>query len=120
MEYKFDQRDGQYKLLDVNGHTWGYHSIGRRAGVDFPYMLFADLVGEPLRIQRSRPGVRWIRLITDVPTAVLEILKGRQNWLAYVRSICSFDVESVFSNNDVLPGLAELALLPYLSVSRRL
>jgi D-aspartate ligase len=42
MEYKLDLRDGQYKLFDVNGRTWGYHSIGHSAGVDFPSMLFAD------------------------------------------------------------------------------
>src|SRR5204863_35184 len=46
LEYKFDARDGQYKLLDVNGRTWGYHTLGARAGVDFPYLLYADQIGE--------------------------------------------------------------------------
>jgi D-aspartate ligase len=118
MEYKFDQRDGQYKLLDVNGRTWGYHSIGRSAGVDFPHMLFADQVGDPVRVQRGRSGVTWIRLITDVPTAALEILKGRQGWWAYLRSIYNIDVESVFSREDLLPGLVELAFFPYLVIKR--
>ena len=27
VEYKLDPRDGQYKLLDVNGRTWGYHTL---------------------------------------------------------------------------------------------
>jgi predicted ATP-grasp superfamily ATP-dependent carboligase len=118
MEYKFDQRDGQYKLLDVNGRTWGYHSIGRSAGVDFPHMLFADQVGDPVRLQRGRSGVSWIRLITDVPTAALEILKGRQGLWAYLRSIYNIDVESVFSREDLLPGLVELAFFPYLVIKR--
>lgn len=118
MEYKFDQRDGQYKLLDVNGRTWGYHSIGRSAGVDFPHILFSDQVGDPVRVQCSRSGVRWVRLITDVPTAAVEILKGRQGWWAYVRSIYNIDVESVFSREDLLPGLVELALFPYLVIKR--
>ena len=29
LEYKLDERDGQYKLLDVNARTWGYHFFGR-------------------------------------------------------------------------------------------
>ena len=33
------------KLLDVNARTWGYHSLGQRAGVDFPYLLYADQIG---------------------------------------------------------------------------
>ena len=37
--HKLDPRDGVQKLLDVNARTWGYHSIGPRAGVDFPRLL---------------------------------------------------------------------------------
>ena len=36
LEYKYDSRDGLTKLLDVNARTWGYHSVGQHAGVDFP------------------------------------------------------------------------------------
>jgi D-aspartate ligase len=120
MEYKLDSRDGKYKLLDVNGRTWGYHSVGQSAGVDFPHMLFADMVGDVVRAQRGRVGVKWIRLLTDVPTAVSEILKGRQNWWAYLRSMHNIDVESVFNRDDFSPGLAELILFPYLVVKRGL
>ena len=118
MEYKLDPRDGQYKLLDVNARTWGYHSLGFGAGVDFSYLLFADQLGEPVQPCRGRAGVRWIRLITDVPTGVLEIFGGRQDWRAYLRSLKGFNVESVFSLKDPLPGLVELALVPYLCVKR--
>ena len=45
LEYKHDPRDGAYKLLDVNARTWGYHTLGTAAGVDFPYLLFRDQVG---------------------------------------------------------------------------
>jgi D-aspartate ligase len=118
MEYKLDLRDGQYKLLDVNGRTWGYHSIGPSAGVDFPHMLFADMVGETVQPQRGRAGVRWIRLLTDVPTAVVEILRGRQGLWSYLRSMFNVDVESVFNGNDILPSLMEIALFPYLALKR--
>jgi len=48
LEFKQDPRDGRYKLLDVNARTWGFHSIGAAAGVDFPYLLFADQLGIPV------------------------------------------------------------------------
>jgi len=118
MEYKLDQRDGQYKLLDVNARTWGYHAIGPSAGVDFPHMLFADMIGESVEARRGRAGVKWIRLLTDVPTATLEILKGRRNLWSYLRSMRGIDVESVFSGKDILPGLVELVRFPYLVVKR--
>jgi D-aspartate ligase len=118
MEYKLDPRDGQYKLLDVNGRTWGYHSLGSGAGVDFPYMLFADQTGESVEASRGRAGVSWIRLMTDLPTGALEILRGRHNWRTYLQSVSRCDVEAVFSFEDPLPGIAEIALLPYLSLKR--
>jgi D-aspartate ligase len=68
MEFKRDARDGQYRLLDVNGRTWGYHTIGRQAGVDFPFLLYADQMNQPVEMCRGRVGVRWIRLLTDIPT----------------------------------------------------
>jgi hypothetical protein len=35
-----------------------------------------------------------------------------------LQSLKSFQVEAVFSREDPLPGLAELALVPYLSLKR--
>jgi len=118
VEYKLDARDGQYKLLDVNGRTWGYHTLGLGAGVDFPYMLFADQCGEPVQACRGRVGVRWLRLATDLPTGLLEVVRGNQDLGAYLDSLRRIDAESVFSWEDPLPAFAELALLPYLSVKR--
>ncbi len=119
LEFKRDQRDGQIKLLDVNARTWGYHSLGQRAGVDFPYLLYADQLGldAPDRI-RARPGISWIRLVTDLPTVAGELARRRLAWRAYMRSLRACNVESVFSADDPLPAFAELALLPYLAVKR--
>jgi D-aspartate ligase len=118
LEYKLDPRDGEYKLLDVNARTWGYHSLGPRAGVEFPYLLFADQLGQQVERQRARAGVSWIRLATDVPTAALELVRGRLDWRDYARSLQRADVEAVFSTRDIVPGLAELALIPYLYMKR--
>jgi predicted ATP-grasp superfamily ATP-dependent carboligase len=119
LEYKHDRRDGKTKLLDVNARTWGYHSLGQRAGVDFPYLLYADQVGLPVPAGvRARSGLSWIRLVTDVPTAAVELARRRLDLRAYVRSLGVFDVESVFARDDLRPGFAELGLLPYLAIKR--
>jgi predicted ATP-grasp superfamily ATP-dependent carboligase len=118
LEYKRDPRDGQYKLLDVNARTWGYHSLGPAAGVDFPYLLYADQTGSPVQPCRAEPDFRWIRLATDLPTAVVEWARGRLDGRGYLRSLRKFDVESVFTRTDPLPGLVELGLIPYLAVKR--
>jgi D-aspartate ligase len=118
MEYKLDERDGTYKLLDVNPRTWGYHSVGRRAGTDFPLLLYRDQLGEPVASVRARPGVTWVRLTTDLPTAIPELLSRRLSWRGYARSLLGADVEALFERDDPLPALAELALTPYLYRTR--
>jgi D-aspartate ligase len=120
LEYKRDPRDGVCKLLDVNARTWGYHSVGGPAGVDFPYLLFRDQIGAPVKEAHAQPGVRWIRLSTDVPNALQDIWAGRLRPGEYLRSLRGVRTEAVFSITDPLPGLYEIALLPYLAVKRGL
>jgi D-aspartate ligase len=120
LEFKHDAREGTYKLLDVNARTWGYHSLGGSAGVDFPYLLFQDQLGNVINEAHARPGVRWIRLTTDVPNAVRDISAGRLRARDYLRTLLSINTEAVFSLHDPLPSLYELALLPYLAVKRGL
>lgn len=49
----------QYRLLDVNARTWGYHTLGAGAGVDFAYLLFADQTGQSVQ---PLPGQGWRQL----------------------------------------------------------
>lgn len=118
VEYKLDPRDGQFKLLDINPRTWGYHSLGNSAGVDFTYSLYADQLGASVQPSRGKAGISWIRLVTDFPTSLIDVSRGRLKLREYVRSLRNFSTEAVFSQEDPLPGLVECALLPYLWIKR--
>jgi D-aspartate ligase len=118
VEYKLDPRDGQYKLLDVNARTWGYHSLGATAGVDFSLMLYADQVGMPVTPSKGKPGVGWLRMTTDVPAALVALLKGELDVRSYLHSLKNCRVEAVFTHEDLLPGFAEIFLIPYLMIKR--
>ena len=118
VEYKHDARDNAFKLLDVNPRTWGYHTLGAAAGVDFSALLYRDQTGEDVSSQRARAGVNWLRLLTDLPTGVLDIKARRTSLASYIRSLCATDTEAVWDRRDLKPWLSELALVPYL-VARR-
>jgi D-aspartate ligase len=113
IEFKQDPRDGLYKLLDVNARVWGFHSLGQAAGVDFPYLLYADQLGYPTEPCKARTGVGWLRLLTDAPTSVSDMLTGNLSLGSYLQSIRRTKTESVFSWEDPFPSIAEFALLPY-------
>jgi D-aspartate ligase len=118
LEYKLDPRDSQFKLLDFNARTWGYHSLGLRAGVDFSYMLYADQIGLPVDPCEASAGIGWVRLTTDLPAAFMAWRGGDLRLKDYIESLINCNVEAVYSVNDPLPGIAELALIPYLAVKR--
>jgi len=118
LEFKLDPRTDEFKLLDFNARTWGYHTLGFAAGVDFPYLQFADQTGALVTATRAQVGRRWVRLVTDLPTALTEMYHGRLDPRSYARSVTGAHTEAVFSLTDPVPGLVELALIPYLMCKR--
>ncbi|HZQ46682.1 MAG TPA: ATP-grasp domain-containing protein [Verrucomicrobiae bacterium] len=118
LEFKLDPRDGQYKLLDVNARTWGYHTLGVAAGVDFSHMLFEDQLGRPVKPARARAGVTWLRWVTDLPVGIHGVFRRQWGVREYLRSVRRLNTESVFCMKDPLPSLVEAALIPYLAVTR--
>jgi D-aspartate ligase len=105
-------------LLDVNARTWGFHSLGAAAGVDFSYLLYADQIGQAVTPCRGRPGVGWIRMLTDLPTSLGGMVGGRLAIGDYLKSLRDVETESVFACEDILPSLAEIVLIPYLTAKR--
>jgi D-aspartate ligase len=60
-EFKFDARDGRYKLLEVNGRHNLSSMLSIRAGVNFPWISYNHLVtGEVPSPPRARSGLYWI------------------------------------------------------------
>ncbi len=120
VEFMRDERHGTYKLLEVNPRVWGWHTLAIRAGVDLPYLFFAHAAGlaaDP--VETFRPGVKWIRPITDVPTAVKEIAGGRLSVSEYLASLKGpRQVAPPVSWKDPAPFAMEFLMIPYLYVRR--
>jgi D-aspartate ligase len=119
VEFKRDPRDGQLKLLDINPRAWGWHSLGRAAGVDFPYLLWLMLSGEKLPRIRGRVGVRWVRALTDLPTVLGEIRAGRLSVGAYLRSMRAPIELAILAADDPVPALVEVPAALALAWRRR-
>jgi D-aspartate ligase len=114
VEFMLDRRDRKYKLIEINARAWGWHTIAIGAGVDLPYMSYLDMLGENVRQNGFTKDVKWIRLMTDVPTVAIELLSGRMKFTEYLRSLRGKKQFAVTSLKDPLPSIVELAMLPYL------
>lgn len=113
VEFMYDPKHTRFELLEVNPRIWGWHTIAIRAGVDLPYLAYAEAVGEEVAIGQFREGVKWVRLLTDIPTVVTEIWHGRLTIREYLESMRGSKEFAVFSLTDPLPFVMELFLIPY-------
>jgi len=111
LEFKYDPREDKYKLLDVNARAWAWLSLGGKAGVDFPWLMWKLILGEPIERARGRAGCAWVHASRDLASAFAELRAGSFSLSAYLRSLRRSELEfAAFSYNDFLPGLVDLPL----------
>jgi predicted ATP-grasp superfamily ATP-dependent carboligase len=118
VEFMADPRDKEFKLIEVNPRLWGWHTLAIAAGVDLPYLLYRDMIGGEVEMQMPSRSIKWIRLITDIPTVFLELIRGKMTVSDYVKSMKGKKEFAVLSSDDPLPFIAEIAMLPYLWMKR--
>jgi D-aspartate ligase len=119
IEFKRDPRGPTLKLLDLNPRVWGWHTLGRRAGTDFSWLLWRLLEGDVPEPTRARPGVRWMWLSADIPIAAGELLGRRLKLRRYLHQFFPPVEFGTLTLDDPLPGLLEVPLHVSASVRRR-
>lgn len=120
VEFKQDVRDGRYKLLDINVRPWGWHTLGRACGLDFPYIQYRDLTGQPVAPAAPRYGAHWVRMLTDIPAGISEVRAGRITPISYVRSLAGRTEFSVFDWRDPVPAFGDVGSAVSRAVGGRL
>jgi predicted ATP-grasp superfamily ATP-dependent carboligase len=119
IEFKQDPRSGEFKLLDVNPRVWGWHTLARRAGIDFPYLLWLLLHGKDFPAVQGRSGVRWMHTTADIRVAIQEIFKGQLSLRSYLRSLQAPRESAIFAWDDPAPGLLDLPLFACALINRQ-
>jgi D-aspartate ligase len=106
VEFKQDERNGRYYLMEVNGRPNMSGRLAIRCGVDFPLVTYRHLVDGVAPTQAPwREGVHWVNEFKDP-----RILAGR--WragsLGGLRPYLSSRVLATFDVTDPRPFLARL------------
>ncbi len=110
IEFKFDGRDGRYKILDANPRIWTWHALGELAGIDFPLVQWRMAMGEKVAPMRGRPGAAWMYVPKDVVASLQEIVAGRLTVRGYLGSFMQPLALAAWSAADPLPGVVDLPL----------
>jgi predicted ATP-grasp superfamily ATP-dependent carboligase len=120
IEFKYDARDGSYKILDVNARTWTWIGLGAAAGVDFAALQWRLAAGETVAPLAGRSGASWLYLSRDLVASLHEMLAGRLSPLAYLRSLRRSSAAAVFAWDDPWPAAIDLPLSAMRVAARRL
>jgi predicted ATP-grasp superfamily ATP-dependent carboligase len=107
VEFKYDARERQYKLLDVNGRFWTWCGLGSLAGVDFPYLAWRQAMGLTVEPCRVKPGAAWMHASRDIVAAWQEMSGGTLTFADYLKSFRKPLAFANFALDDPLPALVE-------------
>jgi len=110
VEFLRDERDGEFKLLDINTRVWKWIGLPITAGIDLPWLAYADAVyGKVKTADRQRDGMKWVYLKDYVElrrgqVGVRETTLSEKDWLELMAGEDSREiVESTLSKDDPVP-----------------
>lgn len=110
MEFKLDQRDGRYKLLDVNPRVWTWNALGVEAGVDFALAMWKIARGEAVMRARAKPGAAWLYLTRDLSESLKQMRRGALRLPDYAASLMRRKCYAIFADDDPLPAVIDLPI----------
>lgn len=108
VEYLFDPRDGQYKLIEINARTWLWVGLAKACGVDYAKMIYDYVNGNDYHYPSSYPSdVKWFNPISDIVYAIASLFKGYLKPGQYFDSVCRGQkINALFTKGDMKPGFA--------------
>jgi predicted ATP-grasp superfamily ATP-dependent carboligase len=108
--FRYDARDGQYKVLDVNpriGATFRLF-VGQN-GIDVARALYLDLMGQPVPRANAREGRKWFVEDLDLVSACRYYHDGKLTIREWIASFRGVEEAAFLAHDDLLPGLPMVA-----------
>jgi D-aspartate ligase len=109
IEFKKDEHDGRFKLIELNPRYWQQNSHARACGTDFPLIQYLDLTGqEPVPQLRYRTGVKWLDPMSDFQSFLDHRRNGQLSfgkWLSSLRGTRAFSAWSLSDPGPMLKSI---------------
>ena len=121
IEYKYDERDGLYKLMEINPRTGLWNLSVLESGVNLPLMAYKDILGEPIANESNERGkLVWAITLFDMLVSLrgyrsngeAEYSLSFKEWRKSLKG--SRKVDAIFNWSDPMPSLIHtFGLLSY-------
>jgi D-aspartate ligase len=104
VEFKFDPRDRQWKMIEINARTCMLNSISTVSGIDFEFSAYRDAIGKPLSsIGPAEMDVCWTETHKDFASAIKYRQTSFSDWRESRRGKKAY---AYFCWDDPLPAIA--------------
>ncbi len=119
-EFKYDERDGLFKILEVNSRPWWYIEFASLCGVNVCRMAYDDALGRTVEpVTTYAVGRRHVYLYYDF-FSCLQLYRQRQlTYFDWIKSWWGAN-QPEFSWDDPAPGIWRFSKLAQGSILRRL
>ena len=119
IEFLLDERDGKYKLIEINPRTWLWVGLAKACGIDYAKIMYRYLNGIPQDYpQNYDKGLKWINWITDTFFGLKAVRNGIFSLKEYLGSLKGQKVKAVWSWKDPMPGFVFPFMLLYIAKRR--
>ena len=109
VEFKWDARDRQYKLIEVNPRPWDQHRLGSACGVDLIYAAYCDHAGIPApSFGPAVAGRKWIAEDTFLTTALRMLWRRDRRLFSLFRQARGKRIYAVWSWRDPAPWFVQM------------
>jgi predicted ATP-grasp superfamily ATP-dependent carboligase len=128
VEFKRDQRDGKFKLMEVNPRFWGSLNLAIQSGVDFPYLVYQitkdgdcnSVFDYKISEKCKNLEYELTHLVSLLRKSELMCAKTRPNYLSSLFSVLTSGLtvkDDYLSADDPLPYISELQYFAQRAIS---
>jgi D-aspartate ligase len=108
--YRFDTRDGRYKVNDINPRIGAmFRLFVGHNGMDVARALYQDMTGQPVLASGTHEGRKWIVEDCDWVSALRYCRDGRLTLKGWRRSLQGINETSYFAKDDLWPVAGAVA-----------
>jgi predicted ATP-grasp superfamily ATP-dependent carboligase len=119
VEFMYDEKTRDYKLIEINPRTWKWHTMSNKVGINLIKMLIDDFDGKEIKESiNTVENIGWIEQLTDSFVMMSEVLKGRMSYKDYRKSLKGEKEFATWDKKDPLPAIMYILLSPYLYFTR--